>query len=457
MPRWLKGNQMVALHAKHGASDAVASEYGALLRAVTTADAPATAAVAGALLAVGAAPRRVHRSIIRALLPRATLPADNGWPHGLFALNAALFLIEALPSSERPPVLARAAGLAVADWPAENPVPQALPLGHGFPPSEPWSAVGLAQQVRVAALAAEGATAEWALAALLSGSDHGSAPDESVRRAAYGAVLGAAAQAERRLRAWGHLLVTAQHAVEVAALLPPSHTLLALRPALWAIARASARPRPACAASPAHDLDASHIRCALTINQRPARPGETLQWAIAFRTRPTQRVVEEALASGLARAALLDAAFLAVAGALAAIVGRGTLPSAQRPSAQRFATLAAHALLALHAARRADDLADNPADALLAALGCLERLARHSAPWPSPRVGTSSPATPGAIARAAVAADTPHALALGEVILAECEDAQPRNAEYTAALLGAAGVWLAHTQRQQRGTPTERQ
>jgi hypothetical protein len=426
------------------ARDTAVASSRALLRAAVAADGPAATSAASSLLADGATTLQVYRTVARALLPRAILPARATWAHGLFALDAALFLAEVLPPPERAPVFAYAVGLAVADWPALDPVPHALPGMFHAGTDTAWSAPLLAQQVRAAALAADGAGAEWALSTLLAGPDRGFAPTASVTKAAYSAVLSAATQAETRTGGWGHLLVAGQHAVEIAALLPPSHTLLALRPALWDVARAAGCRRTIVAPS-GLDVGAPHIRCALSINRRPARPGETLQWAIAFRTRPTPQVMDEALASGLVRGALLDAAVLAVAGATAAAVaGRG--PALHGPAdSRRFAALGGHVLLALHAARRADDLTATPEDAILAALSLLSRLSRLTAPWPSPRGGTETPETPAGLARAAATHLTPHALALGEAMLAEYADAQSRSAEYAAALMRAASLMLRRT------------
>jgi hypothetical protein len=417
--------------------------YGALLRAAVAGDGPAAAEAAGALLADGAAPRRVYGTVVRTLLPRAILPARGGWPHGLFALDAALFLVEALPASERIAVLARAVGRAVTDWPAHDPIPRALPGDGVILAPGAWSAPDLAERVRAAALAGDGAGAEWALATLLAGPDRGSEPTGSVRKAAYGAVLSAAAQAEARTGGWGHLLVAGQHAVEIAELLSPSHTLLALRPALWAVARTISGGRHDRGAPRDRDMGWRQLGCALRLNQRPARPGETLQWAIALRTRPTPRVIEEALASGLERAALLDAAVLAVAGAMAAVATRRAPVSRGPASSHRFVALDTHALLALHAARRANDLVDEPDEAILAALGCLAHLSQRMSPRPSPRSEAAPTLTPADVARAAEELATPHALMLAEAILAEYEDAKARSGEYAAALMQAASVWLA--------------
>jgi hypothetical protein len=421
-------------------ASADSGDYGALLWAVVAADTPAAAAAAEKLLAEGATGARVYRTVVRTLLPRAVMPARGGWPHGLWALNAALFLADALPPVERAPLLVRAIGLAIGDWPAVDPAPQALPIS--LPMAGDWvsSARASANRVGEAALAGDGAGAEWALAALLAGQDGGTLPGATARRAAYGAVLAAATQAELRLGAWGHLLVAGQHAVEMAELLPPTHMLLALRPMVWTVARAVQVHQRHGSTTRDPDFDVANLGCALRINRRPPRQGETVQWAIAFDRRPGLRVIEEALASGLERRALLDSAALMAARALSIHAARPT-----EARSRRIADLAAHALLALHAARRGDDLGTASEEAIIAALVYLVRLSRLVPPLPARVAKAAAASTPQAVARAAVALDTPHALAVGEVVLAEHEDALQRNSEYAQALMATAGVWLARS------------
>ncbi|HEY7984773.1 MAG TPA: hypothetical protein VID73_11430, partial [Ktedonobacterales bacterium] len=457
--------------------------YRDLLQALVAAQPAAARLAATDLLAAGEAPERVYRVVARTLLARtSTLPAlpdtaPSAWPDGLLALNAALFLSAALPPPERTSLFADAIGQAVAGQPARASAPSAMPvirwhtararqsgaattrMRHAGPPDSATAdqhatagaespASGL---LRSALLVGDGPSAEWALAHLLAGPDGGTLPGESIRRTAYTALFLAAAAASRSTDG-GRLLVIAQHAAEMAELLPPSLTLLALRPALRAIAAArhsqrvptpaagrarsvqpgaaTARTTPLSMASSAPALTPQALECALRVNRRAARPGETPQWAQALRTRPVARVVEEALASGLAAHALLDAAVLA-----SLLVPP---PHAALPDALQVQTTTVRTLLALHAARRAYVLGDDTCAApmLGAALNVLDHLARtvpaqhltlrhQSRALLNPPATRESAPTPASLARAAARHASPQAILLAEATLAEYEAALP--------------------------------
>lgn len=423
-----------------------AARYTTFLDALFRADAPAARQSATVLLAQGADPRRLYRSVARWLLLRAIAPARGGRPpHGLWALTATLFLSEALPADERAALLAHAIGLAVAAWPAQLLEPRVRPWHRAGGAASP-TPQALADGARAAALAGDAASAGGALAMLLAGSDVGTPPAAGTRRLAYAAVLDAAALAEARRGGWGHVLVGAQHAVEMAELLSPAETLLALRPALASVARVGAAGAARQVARGVSSLTAPQIRCAFRLNRRPGRPGEAFRWAAALRSGPIARTVEEAMVSGLEVPALLDAAVLAGAQILAA--ARPEPGATGRVGAHgRLAALAIHTLLALHTARRARDLAPPAHDALLVALSLLDRTVRRA-----PRLSGRPHAVTGAptvrdLAHAAAMRPTPHTLALVEAILAEHDEVQPRDGEVASALLDATGAWLGVASR----------
>lgn len=421
-------------------ASAEAARYSALLEAVVQADAPTARQAVADLLARGADSWRVYRVVVRRLLSRAVAPARGGAPHGLWALNATLFVVEKLPPIERASLMAYAVGLAVADWPAHTPEPRVhhMPRAAG---GALWSSQALAGQVRAAALAGEAARAEGALATLLVGANRGTAPDAHVRREAYAAVLDAAAHVEASHGGWGHLLVGAQHAVEMAELLSPAETLLALRPALAAVAHVAAARRSRTITLDESPFGSSRSRCAYRLNRRPGRAGEALQWAAALRAGPVARVVEEALVSGLEVSALLDAAMLVAAEILAT-----TRPQVIDPAAdgkrKRLAALALHTVLALHAARRAGALAPPSHDALAAALGLLDRLVRHAPALPARACVFAGAPSPQELARTVATRPGEHTLALVEAMLAEYDEVQRRDSEVATALLRATGAWL---------------
>lgn len=384
-----------------------AAAFAALMASVAHGDERSAGDIAGDLLARGAAPERVYRAAVRALLGRAVGPARGraGLPHGLWALTAAYYLAEAVPAGRRAGLAARAVALAAADWPAGEPVPDALPAARpaslqAWSPSPSSEAPNgeLAGLVAMRALAGDGTGAEWALARLLAGGDGGSAPADTARHAAYTAVMCAAAVTELWGHRWGHTLVGAQHAIEMAELLSPAETFLALRPALWMVARSAGHGGATGATEPPPDEPRALMR--------------------------------------------LDAAVLTTARVLAAALGP---PDGAKPR-RRPATLADHAihvLLALHAARRAIEL-DVAGQWALAAVSTLVARLTSEAQGLSPRLDTPAPArnSQGAVAAAAARLGTAHAIAVAEAALAEHVALAARAPRTAAAVLGAVGAWL---------------
>jgi hypothetical protein len=392
------------------ATPEMAAAFGALLASVVHGDERAAGDMASDLLGRRAEPERVYRVAARALLGRAVGRArgPRGLPHGLWALTAAYYLAEALPAGQRGALLGRAVALAAGDWRAGEPVPAALPPWS--PPAIPGPHHGdFAGLAVTRALAGDGAGAEWALAQLLAGMDGGSAPSDMARHAAYAAVMRAAAATETRGRHWGHLLVGAQHVIEMAELLPPAEAFLALRPALWMVARSARRAMERGAAEPPEDPRA------------------------------------------LAR---LDAAVLTVAKVLAAAAGStdsssstdassSADPSALRRRRAALANHAVHTLLALHAARRAIELDAAGQWALASASTLVARLTGEASGL-GPRLDMPVPARHSrrAVAAAAARLGTAHAIAVAEAALAEHDALAARAPRTAAAVLAAVGAWL---------------
>ena len=411
----------------------VAAAYRSLAYTAVEGHAADVSGAAARVFAAGGSARMVYHVVARALLPRAVLAPQRAAAHGLGALTAAMRLGGALAPAEAQALLTRAAGWAAGALP-----PSLLAAPHALPRQPAslraaWSATDLGEQMSAAARQGDGPRAEWALARLLAGADHATLAETATRRAAYAAILRAAATAERARDDWGHVLLASHAEVEMAERLPTSLAFLALRPALWAVARAHAsRPRPSAAAAWA---DASHIRCALRINQRRPRPGETAQWARALGTGAVARTVEEALASGLAAGPLLDAALLAA-----------LVSGASAPGNPDVGGRAAHAILALHGARRAWSLASDLIEPAIIALDLLQRLPSRATfrlgrmdhgPFEHGAIPTAS-----ALARAVAAHPTPQTALFGAAVLAECAGAEPRAPDYATALLAALGGWL---------------